>query len=587
MKGYHQSLFFLCIVFILWGSCKTSEETSEEFTVNIRLPSEPEGLNPMLSKSSYGVQILGWIMPPAAEFDPLTMQLSPLLITELPREENVTEGKHSGRKLYKLHFRPEATWDNGQPIAGSDYLFTVKAAFNPYVSATGWRGFLTNLKEIELSTSDPKMVTIYVDSSYFLAMETITNWNIYPAHVYDPSGIMEKFALDELRDPQHKWTPQQDSLLKNFAEAFQSSRYLRDQVEGAGPYKLESWTTGEFIRLTRKENWWGDQLSDPPLLLQAYPQSLTYHIIGDAATAEAALKSGQIDVLSEVPPASFVQMKDDPQWKDKFQFEAPALMQIYYLELNNRDPILSDRNIRKALAYAIDYDGIMENVLKGLGQRTIGPIPPQRSYYHKGLQPVEQDINKSLALIKEAGWEDTNGNGIADKVINGKREELQVEMKITNKEEGQVIANIVKENAMKAGINVEIEVLDASQFNQDVRQFNFDIVPLRVRPLPSIDEPYQMWHSASDQAGGGNRSGFHNADADAAIMEIRTAASDAERDSSYYELQEIIYEEQPAIFLYVPLERIAVSKKFRIVSSSRKPGYFENLFRPADNQPAQ
>ena len=78
-----------------------------------------------------------------------------------------------------------------------------------------------------------------------------------------------------------------------------------------------------------------------------------------------------------------------------------------------------------------------------------------------------------------------------------------------------------------------------------------------------------------------NRSGFHNEAADEAIMNIRTAETIQERDSNYYKLQEIIYEEQPAIFLYVPLERIIVSKKYEIQSSARKPGYFENLFRLA------
>jgi len=519
-------------------------------------------------------------MLPAAEFDPVSLQLSPLLITEIPKGEDVTEGKHAGGKVYRMQFRPEAVWDDGSPVSAEDYLFTVKTVFNPHVSS-GWRVFLPFLSEIVPDEVNPKSVSVFIDSNYILAIEAITNFNIYPAHVYDPENIMSQFSLEELRDPNKKWTPEQDSLLKLFADLFQSPRFTREVVEGSGPYKFDAWTTGEFISLNRKENWWGDKIENRPLLLQAYPQSLTYKIITDAATAEAALKSGAVDVMGEIPPSSFMKMKNDPEWQEKFQFETPALLQYYYLELNNRNPILADRNIRQALAYSIDYDGIMTNLLVGLGERTVGPIHPKRSYYHKGLQPIGQDINRSLALIKEAGWEDTNKNGTPDKVINGKREELRIGLKITNKEEGQVLASIIKENAKKAGIEVTIESMDPSQWNQDVRQFNFDMVPIRQRTSPSVDEPYQNWHSASDQAGGGNRSGFHNAEADEAIMDIRTAETIAERDSNYYELQEIIYEEQPAIFLYVPLERIVISKKFKVISSSRKPGYFENLFRLA------
>ena len=226
----------------------------------------------------------------------------------------------------------------------------------------------------------------------------------------------------------------------------------------------------------------------------------------------------------------------------------------------------------------------MNRLVVGLGQRATGPIHPKRKYYNKNLPPIKQDINRSLALIKEAGWEDTNNNGTPDKMINGKREELIISIKVTNKGEGQTLATILKENAKKAGFEINIEVLDPSEFNQDLRQFNFELIPVRTRAISSFDDPFQSWHSESDQAGGGNRSGFRNAEADQVIMNIRTAETEAERDSNYLRLQEILYEEQPAIFLYIPLERIIVSKKFNIISSSRKPGYFENLFKLADQK---
>ena len=581
---WQRRFHFLSIACILIGfllSCKTDTEQSSGFTVNVRLPSEPENLHPMLTKSSYGVQISGHILLPPAEFDPVSLQLSPLLITEVPNGVDVTEGKHVGGKMYTMQFRPEATWDNGSPVTAEDYLFTLKAVLNPHVNTPTLKSFLSFITEVKIDETDPKSVSVFIDSNYILSLEIVTNFNIYPRHVYDPENIMSKFSHDELIDPNKQWTPEQDSLLKMFADTFQSTRFLRDVVEGAGPYQFDSWVTGEYITLKRKENWWGDKVANAPLLLHGYPEVLTYRFITDAATAEAALKSGEIDVMSEVPPTSFLQMRDDPEWKDKFHFETPELLQIYILELNNRDSILADPRIRKALAYSIDYEGIMKNLVVGFGKRAIGPIHPQRSYYHKGLQPIQQDINKSLALIKEAGWKDSNGNGTPDKMINGKLEELRIGIKITNKEEGQILANIVRENAKKAGIDVVLEIVDPGEFNQAYRQFNFDMIPVRPRSNPSNDEPYQTWHSASDQVGGGNRSGFHNPEADEAIMNIRTAETIAERDSNYYRLQEIIYEEQPAIFLYVPLERIIVSKKYTIVSSSRKPGYFENLFRLA------
>src|SRR5688572_28243455 len=107
------SISISLVFFLVFSACITNTETTPEFSVNVRLPSEPENLHPMLSKSSYGTQIMGHIMLPAAEFDPVTLQLSPLLITAIPKAEDVTEGPHAGGQVFKMQFRPEATWDDG------------------------------------------------------------------------------------------------------------------------------------------------------------------------------------------------------------------------------------------------------------------------------------------------------------------------------------------------------------------------------------------------------------------------------------------------------------------------------------------
>ncbi|HZV71215.1 MAG TPA: ABC transporter substrate-binding protein [Saprospiraceae bacterium] len=563
----------------LISSCKTGTDSTAPLALNIRIPIEPESLNPLFTKSSYATQITSLILLPIAEYDPVSLKLSPLLITEIPAAENVTEGKHAGGQRYQLHFRPEATWSDGKPVTAEDYLFTLKAIFNPYVSASTTRGFLSFITEVETDPNDPKHASAYIDSSYILALEIVTNFNLYPAHIYDPQNFMSKITLAELQDPNKKWSAGQDTLLKQFATSFESPHFGREVVSGAGPYEFNNWATGEFIRLKRKNNYWGDKITNAPLLLQAYPTEITYRIITDAATAEAALKSEEIDVMGDVSAATFVKMKNDPEWSSKFQFASPALLQMNYLLLNNRKPVLADKKIRQALAYTLDYDGIMNNLLQGLGERSVGPIHPSKPYYDKDLKPVKQDINKAIALIKEAGWKDTNGNGIPDKMIDGKLQELSIGIKITAQEEGKAIANILKENAKKAGIEINIEVLDNSQFNEDRRQGNFDVEPMRFRSQPAIDDPYQNWHTESDKPGGGNVSGFHNTAADSIINEIRTDTSEKERDHDFQSLQELLYDEQPVIFLYVPLERIVVSKKFEFISSSRKPGYFENLFK--------
>lgn len=579
-KGYAVIVMAFALFSIVWQGCQTDRQGSS-LTVRIRLPNEPDCLHPIYSKSAYAVQIESLIMLPAAEYDPVSLTLSPLLIEEIPQPSVVTSGPYQHDKVYHLQFRPEAVWADGKPVTAEDYLFTVKTVYNPYVLVPSYTSFLDFIHGISPDPSDPKKVSVYVDSSYILGLETVVNFNIYPSHVYDPEQIMSEFSLEQLRDTATRWTPEQDTLLKKFATAFESPKYLREIVTGSGPYELASWTTGEYIHLKRKSAWWGDQIKDRPMLLHAYPEEIHYRIILDAAAAEAAMKAGEIDLMAEVPAADFVSLREDAKWKNEFQFLTPQLMQVNYLELNTRDSILADRRIRQALAYSIDYKGILDNVMKGLASRTVGPIHPQKPYFDSDLQPIQQDLNRSMALIREAGWSDTNGNGIPDKKIGGKLEELQLNIEITNKEEGNTIANIVKSNAAKAGFDIQIKIVDPSQMTQDIKQRHFEITPIRLPAYPNADDPFPIWHSTSDRPGGSNRSGFHSPALDSAIVEIRTASTPESRNSAYRRFQEIIYEAQPSIFLYVPLERIIASRRVELITSSRRPGYFENLMKPA------
>jgi len=572
-------LLFTIVSIFVFGC--TSDRSNSDFTLTVRLSNEPDCLHPIFSKSTYAAPIETLIFLPPAEYDPVSLQLSPLLLEQLPVAELVTSGKHANGHVYKMQFRKGAVWTDNKPVTGEDYLFTVKSVYNPHVEAQTWKSFLDFISAVEIDPQDPQKFEVYVDSSYNLAMEAVTNFNIYPAHVYDPEQILSKFSLDELRNTSQPFTAEQDTLLKAFATNFNSPKLLREPAVGSGPYELDQWATGEFIRLKRKTNWWGDQLDHPPLLMQAYPNEINYRIILDAAAAEAALKAGEIDLMAEVPAADFVSLQNDATWKDKLQFDTPPLNKVYSLELNTRDSILADPLIRQALAYSIDYDGLIRQVLKGLANRTVGPFHPDKPYYNKDLKPIHQDLQHALDLIQQAGWTDSNKNGMPDKKIGGKLTELQIRIKLPNKEEGIAIANILKQDANQVGIDIQLETMDPSQFQQDLRQNNFEIATAARTSFPNDDDPFSVWDSQSDRPGGGNRTGYHSATLDSLIDVIRTSPSKEEKFKAYHDFQEIIYRDQPSIFLYVPSERIIASKRIKLVTSSRRPGYFENLCRPA------
>lgn len=570
------------VICVMTIGCKGDGDTLEEgaLTVTIRFADEPDNLNPTRSRSTYSTQIEGLIIPPLAEYDPHTYELVPLLAESLATQEPITEGPFEGGARFHYRIRDEAQWDDGSPVTGYDYAFTVKSVLNPLVNAASWRGFLGFIEDVDVDHEDPKVFSVTVAERYMLAEVITCNFNILPKYVYDPKGYLDSIPLVQLSDPQRaEELAETDVRLQQFATAFESAGYNRDTVSGAGAYRLVEWVTDQHIVLERKEDWWGDRVENPPDLLHAYPEKIIYRIIPDEATAISALKDGTIDLIPEISAHNFISLKQDSMWKTQLDFYTPQLMQYNYLELNNRHPILQDKAVRRALAHAIDYQAIIDAVVYGMADRTIGPFHPVKDYYHDALTPISEDIEISRRLLAESGWSDTDNDGTVDKVIDGQHTELNLDILVTQKEEGRQVALILQESAARAGIDIDIVTVDFSALMQAIRKRDFEIIALRNRTSPTLNDPYQLWHSESDQPGGSNRSGFRHAKADSLIGQIRLAETDAERNALYRSFQEIIYEEQPVIFLYVPRERIVVRNRIELQPSMRRPGYFENLFR--------
>jgi len=182
--------------------------------------------------------------------------------------------------------------------------------------------------------------------------------------------------------------------------------------------------------------------------------------------------------------------------------------------------------------------------------------------------------------LKKAGWKDSNGNGIVDKEIDGELTELKLEY-LSSKAgvTGQKIGTIFKSKARQVGVDIELVVKEGNKVAEARTKRDFDLFTSGWSQDPSIDDPYQNWHTDSDTPSGGNRFGFGNEESDKIIEEIRTLIPEERRTELYKKLQEIIYDEQPCIFLMIPSGRMAINKKFDFIPSVRKPWIFENKFR--------
>jgi peptide/nickel transport system substrate-binding protein len=568
-----KTIFSIAFSFFFFASFAQPKNAAPG-TVTIWELGDPDRLNPITSTSASSRYIQNCIFSRLLEFDPLTMKLVPQIATALPTIELLEKGSYKGGMSLTFEIDPKAVWDNGSPVTANDYIFTIKAIKNPLVNAGSLRPYYEFIAEIVIDPKNPRKFTIFSHEPYFLAEESCGDIHILPEYIYDPTKTMRKFTLPDLSE-KNKSTLEKDKDIINFANAFNDSKFDREVIVGSNAYQFVEWTTGQQVVLERKKDWWGEKKDG----IQ-YPKKLIYKTVRDQSTAITLAKEEQIDVLRGILPQKFVELNEDPEFTKKLNFYSPPQFAYYYIGINTKNPILSDQKVRRALAHLVDRASMIETLFNGLATITNGPISPYKSYYNKDLKSIDFDVEAAKKLLAEAGWKDSNDNGILDKMIDGKTVELKLRYKYNQGNEiRKNIGVLLKEEAQKVGIEINLEVREWVVFLDEAKRRDFDLICSAWSHGPGLDDPKQIWHSDSDTEDGSNRVGFNNKEADKIIEEIRTTLDEEKRTLLYMRLQEIIHEELPYIFLCVPSERIMISKRIKKPTvSALRPGYQEMYF---------
>ncbi|WP_235297563.1 ABC transporter substrate-binding protein [Portibacter marinus] len=566
-------LSYLMLICLILGSCSSETTEQEDFTVNVRLSADPGRLNPIVgTPTTQATAINGLIFLPLAHYDPITFELSPLLVKEVPE---AIEGE-DGSITYEYEIVEEAVWDDGSPVTGEDYEFTLKAALNPGVDAAAWRGILSDVRNVNVDEENPKKFSVTLDQYFHIAKEAFCTFEIVPSHVYDPTNALSSYEISDI-----KGAADTDSTLSRFAEEFNSIKYTQEIVQGCGPYRLKAWELDQYIVLEKKENYWGEAYPDRTLL-HNNPQEINYRIIADENAAITLLKDGSIDLMLVADATMFDNLKSSANFEEKFNVETPSMSRFYYIGLNNRKPELSDKDVRRALAHLLDVDNIIQTLDNGYGNRLAGPIFPNSPVYEESLKPIEYNPEKAIEILEQEGWKDSNGNGIRDKVIDGELVELEVDYLASQSPLGQKVGLLFKDNAKEAGVEVTMEIKEGRAMQEAIFDHQYEASASAAGLSLAPYDPYQRWHSDNSPVRKGNIAGYVNERNDELIEIIRISKDPKERTAAYKEFQKLLYEEQPVIFLYAPTQKFVISKKFDGLFSEKRPGYFVGSFELAD-----
>lgn len=567
-----------CGLFIFLVGCRdTSTDTSSKTVdeIVVRLFDEPETISPILATTSLSREVYQYLFVSLADYDYETLELKPILIEEIP--EGIISEDGSEIEL-NMKIKDAAQWSDGSPVTGYDVLTTFKIALHPSIPSRGWKPLLEDIITVEIDPDNPKRMTVRAVNSNFLNKEAILSAQVYPAHIYDPDQIMENVDLTDFKVDERVKEMTEDSTFQAFASKFSSVKWSKEFAEGGGPYQLESWNTGQFLVLKRKPDFWGANFDEYDQL-ESVPERIIFRFIKDEATALTLLKNEEIDLidLTRSTYKQFDDLKADSSFSAKFDFHTTQLPRYYFLLMNNEDVRLADGEVRKAIGHLINVDQMIEQIEGGYARRVNSIIHFSKPEYKKDIATHAYDPAKANEMLDKAGWVDSNGDNIRDKMVNGRREKLAFRFHISGSNLSSSVSAIIKEACAQGGIDVEIiRKPNSAAMTENIRPGDYELFLTQRTQTPIKYDPYSGFHSSAIWPQGLNYMRYSNERADALIETIRTTQDENQRSEAYDLLQELINEDLPIILLYSPQLRIVSSNDIQPVISVKRPGFFVN-----------
>jgi len=324
---------------------------------------------------------------------------------------------------------------------------------------------------------------------------------------------------------------------------------------GTGPFKFEKYDkASDILELSKNENYWNGVPKLDTVLIQGG--------VGEASTRELAIEKGEVDFTTEPPLGSTERLKANSD----FNIIIHPLCQGYKLNFGNLSKApYDDIKVRKAIAYAVDKESIVEHILYERGEISNGMgFVPGIEWRNNDLVGYPYDPHKAKQLLKEAGWEDTDNDGILDK--DGKAFKMTL-YTWPQRPALPPLAETVQSQFKEIGIDAEVRIMDWSAIKERLNEWGAIRVSGGATCMRIPDPSYYLERNFHSE-GNSNSYGYKNEEVDRLLEEGRSTFDKQKRYDMYREVQEIVVDDVADV--YIAYHNIAV------VTKSSVKGYVPN-----------
>jgi peptide/nickel transport system substrate-binding protein len=528
MKQGVISFFFLLLLFLsafehvsenAYSEEKASggNETAYGDTLVEGTIGEPSILIPMLAGDNASHEVAGLVFNGLLKYD------KDLTLTgDLAESWEVSQDG----LMITFHMRKGVKWTDGVEFTADDVLFGYKTIIDEK-TPTAYSEDYKQVKKAEVL--DKYTFRVTYDKPFAPALSSWGNLTILPKHLLEGKDITK-------------------------------SELGRNPI-GMGPFRLTKWTPGTEVALESNHEYFEGR---------PYIDRYVYRVIPDPATMFLELQAGGVDWMG-LTPTQYKRQTISPYFErnfNKYRYPTFAYTYMGFNQCLRRDesgkcirkhPWFGDKRIRQAIAYAIDKEEIVDGVLFGLGKPATGPYVPNTWPYNPNVKKYEYNPDKARALLAEAGWRDTDGDGLLDK--DGRPFEFTILTNMGNPLRMKT-ATIIQWRLAMIGIRVNIRALEWSTFiNEFIDKRRFEVVVLGWGIGLDPDQ-YDIWYSGKVKEKEFNFVSYSNPEVDELLERGRRTFDINERKKAYFRIQEILADELPYIFLYVPEALQIVSSRF-------------------------
>jgi len=520
----HRLASALVLVFLLAGCGKQKTENDVNLetvyapeaggTLVDAMTGEPSGLIPMIAGESAASAVAGNIFNSLLKYDK-NLELEGELATSWlvsPDQRTIT-----------FTLKPNLKWADGKALTSADVLFTWKLVTDDNTRTP----YASDYKLVtKAETPDAQTFRVTYAQPYAPAMDSWAGLQILPKHLLEGQDI-------------------------------NTTAFARQPV-GSSYYKLESWRNGERISLVRNAN----STQGPAKI-----EHLVSRFIPDAASQFLELLADNIDSMNLNPIQYARIFPARPELIKKIGLYKELGNNYTYLGFNLKHKPFDDIRVRQAINYAINKQEIINGVLLGLGEPVSSPYKPGTRWSNPNLQPYRYDPAKAIALLKEAGFEDHNGDGILDR--DGKP--LAFEILTNQNKQREMSAVLIQRRLKEIGVDAKIRVMEWASFvGRFIKTGDFDVVLLGWG-LSLDPDQFSIWHSSQQGPGQFNFIGYNNPQVDKLLEQGRMELDPDKRMKIYHEFASVLQEDSPIVYLFAGYGLPAIHKRVKGIDNPAPP----------------